>query len=159
MRRSRAVLLTVALIAIFVIAGSGIFWLFITPDADFWLPTNFYYQKVAGDWVSVNYSNNNTLDGTFAPINCKNNGALTATFEIIVVFSGAYFSTDTPLPYQQINDTTAKFAFTLNSYQEKSANIYFTIINSMSFTISLSLETNQTLLRVMNPQKSSDPWD
>jgi hypothetical protein len=158
-KRSHVVLMTVAIIATVTIAGSGIFWFLIIPDVDFWIPTSYTYQKVANDWVTFNHSNNNTFNGTFTPINCKNSGALPATFDIVVVFSGASFSTDTPWPYQQINDTAAKFAFTLNGFEEKSSKIYFTIIDSSAFTISISLTTSQGLLRIMNAQKSSTPWD
>jgi hypothetical protein len=157
--KRRKVLFSIALIAIVTLAGSGVFWFFMMPDVDLWLDPNCSYQKVAGDWVTVNFQNNNTSNGTFAPINCKNNGALTATFEIIVVFSGASFSTDTPLPYEQINSTAAKFAFTLGGYQEKNVPVYFTITNGTRFIISHTLDTNQSLLRVMNAQKSITPWD
>ena len=157
---SRKVLLVVVFISIIAIGGSGIFWLFIMPDVDFWLDTNYYYQKVANKWVTSNFQTNNPLNDTLLPINCKNNGAMPATFEITISFNGASFSSDTPLPYQLINSTAAKFAFTLDSYQEKNTNVYFTLTNTTDFTVTLSLETKQGLLRVMDAQKSPGiPWD
>lgn len=159
MKKNQAVLLGAALIAVIAVAGSGIFWLFIMSDVDFWLDPNCYYQKTAGDWGTFNYANNSCLNGTYIPINCKNNGALTATFVITIVFTDASFSTNTPSPYQPINNTAAKFSFTLNSHQEKNTNVYFTIENTTYFTVSLSLKTNQSLLRITNAQKSSEPWD
>jgi hypothetical protein len=159
-RVSRKVLLAVVFISIIAIGGSGIFWLFIMPDVDFWLDTNYYYQKVADKWVTANFQNNNTLTETLLPINCKNHGAMPATFEITITFKGASFSSETPMSYQQINSTSAKFAFTLNSYQEKNTNVYFTLTNATNFTVTLSLETNQSLLRVMDAQKNPGiPWD
>ena len=84
---------------------------------------------------------------------------LTATFKITIVFSGASFSTDTQLPYQEINTTAAKFDFTLNSGQEKNADVYFKITNNNNFTISISSETNQGLLRIVDARKfGSQPW-
>ena len=155
-KRRRAALLAVVFISIIVIGGSGIFWLFIMPDVDFWLDTNYYYQKVADKWVTSNFQTNKTLNDTLLPINCKNNGAMPATFEITITFNGASFSSNTPMPYQQINSTATKFAFTLNGYQEKNTNVYFTLTNTTRFTVTLSLETNQGLLRVMDAQKN--PW-
>jgi hypothetical protein len=119
LRRRRAALLAAVFILIIAFGGSGIFYLFVLPSVDYWLDTNYYYQKVDDRWVTRNFQNNNTLNETLLPINCKNHGAMPATFEITISFSGASFSSDTPLPYQQINSTAAKFAFTLNSYQEK----------------------------------------
>jgi len=159
-KRRRAALLAVVFISIIVISGSGIFWLFIMPDVDYWLDTSYYYQKVDGQWVTRNFHSKYTSLDTLLPINCKNHGAMPATFEITITFNGASFSSDTPMPYQQINSTSAKFAFTLNSYQEKNTNVYFTLTNTTRFTVTLSLETNQGLLRIMDAQKSPGlPWD
>ena len=135
------------------------FWLFVLPGVDYWLDTDYYYQKVDGQWVTRNFHSKYTALDTLLPINCKNHGAMPATFEITITFNGASFSENTSMPYQQINSTAAKFAFTLNSYQEKNTNVYFTLTNATDFTVTLSLETNQGLLRVMDAQKSSVPWD
>ena len=151
--------MAVVFISIIAIGGSGIFWLFIMPDVDYWLDTNYYYQKVNDQWVTRNFQNKHTILDTLLPINCKNNGAMVATFEITITFNGASFSENTSMPYQQINSTSAKFAFTLNAYQEKNTDVYFTLTNTTSFTVTLSFETNQGLLRVMDEQKSPGlPW-
>ena len=126
---------------------------------DYWLDTNYYYQKVDDKWVTRNFHSRYTALYTLLPINCKNHGAMPASFEITISFNGASISSDTPLPYQLINSTAAKFAFTLNSYQEKNTNVFFTLTNTTDFSVTLSLETNQTLLRVVDAQKSSIPWD
>ena len=47
MQKRHKVFWGVALIAIVAIAGSGIFWFFIEPAVDFWLDTEYLYQKVA----------------------------------------------------------------------------------------------------------------
>jgi hypothetical protein len=153
-KRRRTALFSVVIISVVVVAGSSVFWLIVTPDVDFWLDPNLTYQKVAGNWVTINSENSISLNGSFMSVNCRNSGALTANFEITIVFSGASFSTDTPMPYQQINSTAAKFAFTLIGYQQKNANVYFTITNSTRFIISISLQTSQSLFRILNAQKT-----
>jgi hypothetical protein len=155
-KRRRVALLAAVFISIIAIGGSGIFWLFIMPDVDYWLDTSYYYQKVDDQWVTRNLHSKYTALDTLLPINCKNNGAMPATFEITITFNGASFSSDTPMPYLQINSTAAKFSFILNGGQEKNTNVYFTLTNTTRFTVTLSLESNQGLLRVMDEQKS--PW-
>ena len=158
MNKRRKAILAVALVAI-VSAAAGIFWLLVFPVIDFWLDPSYYFLKEGEGWVTVNSINNASAPGTFTPINCKNNGLLPATFEITAVFSGAAFSNDTPMPYEKINETAAKFTFELGGNQEKKADVYFSILNETRFTISLSITSNQALLRVANAQKSSLPWD
>lgn len=155
-RISRKELLAVVFISIITIGGSGIFWLFIMPDVDYWLDTSIYYQKIDDKWVTRNFHSKYTVLDTMIPINCKNNGAMPATFEITITFNGASFSSNTSMPYQQINSTAAKFSYTLNGYQEKNTDVYFTLTNTTRFTVTLSLATNQGLLRVMDAQKN--PW-
>ena len=145
-------------ILIIAIGGSGIFWLFNMPDVDNWLNKNYYrYENIDNPCGNpCNYNNKYTVLDTLLPINFKNHGAIPATFEITIAFNGASFSSETPKPYQQINSTATKFAFTLNGGQEKNTNVYFTLTNTTRFTVTLSLETNQGLLRVMDAQKT--PW-
>ncbi len=158
MQKMHKVFLGVALIAIVAVAGSGIFWFFIEPAVDFWFDTGYLYQKVGNNWVTNDTINNNTLNGLILPFHCKNYGLLVATFKITVALSGASFLNDTQQLYQEINETVAKFDFSLKGGQEKTSNVYFDIKNN-SFTFSLSLETNQGLLRIVDAQKfGSQPW-
>jgi hypothetical protein len=154
----KRVFLAVALVAI-VLVAIGISWFLVLPTVDFWLDPNYYFLKDEESWVTINFQNNASAAGTRTPIICKNNGLLPATFEITVVFSGAAFSKDTPMPYQQINDTAAVFTFSVGGFQEKKADVYFSILNDTRFSISLSLASDQALLRVANAQRSSLPWD
>lgn len=121
MKRRRVALLVSAIILIAAVAGSSMFWLFIMPDVDYWVYTDYKYQKVADNWVTVNLENNASVNGCFIPVGCKNSGFMPATFEVTVTFNGGSFSTDTPMPYQQINGSAAKFAFTLGGHQEKTS--------------------------------------
>ncbi len=158
MKRRQATYLVAAIILIAAVAGSSIFWLFVMPDVDFWIVPNYEYQKVADNWVTTNYANNASASGCFIPIGCKNSGFMPATFVITAIFCGASFSTDTPMPYQQVSDTAAKFSFTLGGYQEKNVTVHFTITNSTRFNISLSLQTSQGLFRIADAQRGQ-PWD
>jgi uncharacterized membrane protein len=93
------------------------------------------------------------------PITCKNNGAMDGTFNLIITFTNASFLTTTPQPYQIINDTSAKFTFTLHEGEKQVTNVHFSIDNGTdSFTILLSLESNQNILRVENAQKGEIAW-
>ncbi len=157
MVKRRQVFVAITLIAIILVA-IGISFFSVFPVVDYWLDPYTYFQDEEG-WRTMNFHNNISAAGTFTPINCKNAGLLPATFEITIVFSGAIFSTDTPMPCQQINQTAAKFTFTVDGFQEKKIDVYFTILNETRFAISLSITSNQGLLRVANAQKSSVPWD
>ncbi len=157
MVKRRRVFLAVDLIAI-VLVAIGISFFLVFPVVDFWLDPYAFVKEGEG-WRTISVHDNISVAGTFTPINCKNTGLLPAAFEITIVFSGATFSKDTSMPYQQINQTAAKFTFTVDGFQEKKANVYFTILNVTRFAISLSITSNQALLRVANAQKSSVPWD
>ena len=148
-----------AVLVIIVLAAVGISWFLVLPTVDFWLDPNYYFLREEDGWVTVNWQSNASAAGTFTPINCKNTGLLPANFEITIAFSGAAFSKDTPMPYQQINETAARFTFAVGGFQEKKADVHFTILNDAQFSISLSITSDQALLRVANAQKSSLPWD
>ena len=78
-------------VALIVIAGRGIFWLFIDSIVDFWLDAGYLCQKVGYNWVTVDSINNSTFNGSVIPFHCKNYGLLTATIEITVALVVALF--------------------------------------------------------------------
>jgi hypothetical protein len=159
MQNRRKIFLGVALIAIITLAGGGIFWFFIEPAVDFGLDTGYLYQKVGNNWETIKSVNNSTVDGTMIPFYCKNYGLLPAAFDITVIFTGASISNQAQLQYHEINGSSAKFDFTLGGGQEKTVNVYFNITNNDNFVVSLTFETNQGLLRIMDAQKfGSEPW-
>lgn len=157
MNKHRRIVLVTAMVCT-IIVGSG-FWFLSVPTVDFWLDTDYYYKLSGGKWVTAKYHDSNSFAGTFMPVNCKNSGLFGANFEITVAFNGAAFSTETPLPYQQINETAAKFSYILGGLQEKRINVYFVIQNETSFVASLSISSSQESLEIANAQKSSIPWD
>jgi hypothetical protein len=159
MQKRNKLFLGAALIAVVVLAGSGLFWFFIEPAVDFWLDTGHLYQKVGNSWETVTSVNNSIFNNTIIPFYCKNYGLLPATFDITVVFTGASFSNQTQLQHQEINSSATKFDFTLGGGQEKTVNVYFNITSNDNFVVSLTFETNQGLLRIVDAQKfGSQPW-
>jgi len=147
MRNRRIVAVCLAAILL-----GAVFWLFVLPSVDYYLNPNCIYQKQGDSWATV-INNGGSSPGTVMQLTCKNNGLLWVTVEIVVTFSGANFSTDTPTPFERISDASAKFVFNLGSFEQKSANIYFNITDSESFTISLSLMNNPLFSRVVDPLK------
>lgn len=156
MDRSQKVLLSIILIAIVATASSSIFS--VTPIAYInpWMDTYYRYEKIDGSWVTHNSKTNDTMPFLFVPVNCKNNGATDATFNITIAFEGALFSTSTPTPYWQINNTAAKFEFALKVGEQQTIPVYFQIDEKSGyFHISLSLDTDQNNLFVEPVRKEN----
>lgn len=141
-----------------IAAGALSFWFVGMASIDYSLDHTCQYQKVGDQWVTKN-SQENSSNGIFMPITCKNNGAIDGTFDLIITFTNSSFLTTNSQPYQMINDTSAKFTFTLHGGEKQVTNVYFSIDKSTdSFTISLSLESNHSILRVENAQKGEIAW-
>ncbi|MGD6853005.1 MAG: hypothetical protein ACQCN6_13180 [Candidatus Bathyarchaeia archaeon] len=158
LKKNRKRVLSIVLAVTVLVAGCSVFWFVVMPNVDYWLDPNYRYQQFSDGWVTINHADNSTINGACMSINCKNNGVLPATFDVTIAFSGATFSTDTPQPYEQINGSAAKFTFTLNGFEQKSHNVYFTIANSSRLTASLSLQTNQILFKMMDVHGNTIPW-
>jgi hypothetical protein len=128
---NRKVLFAVGLIA--VIAGVSLIWFTVTPTINYWLDINQSYQATGDHWI---------------PVICTNSGILDGTFNLMVTFTNASFSTTTPQPYQQISSNAVKFTFTLHSSEQRTTNVHFIIDNNTDqFRISLSVESSQPFLR------------
>ena len=157
MNRKRKVLVGMVFAAVIAVVASGFLW--VPPTVDFRLNPDTYYQQVGDKWVTRDFHSKYTTYEPVIPVTCKNSGALSATFNITVSLSGASFLPNTALPYEQINGTTVKLVFTLGSFEEKTQEVHFLIGNSSGFTVSLTLEADQSPLRVVDAQKSSsEPW-
>ncbi len=162
--KKRTVLgLSVTIIAIIAIVLI-LFWQTQIGTIDYWLGNTLEYQKVDGQWETVNFTNNGTSPGINIPIYCRNDGFSTASFDLIISFTNAIYggSSDTPrtmIMWGKINDTAARYSFTVSPHQTQSINVSFAIDSStQSFSVSLSFESTQ-LLRVESAQKGSVPWD
>ncbi len=157
MKDIRKVLLGAFLI-LAIAAGALSFWFVGMAAIDYSLDHTCQYQKVGDQWITKNFQTNSS-NGIFMPVICKNNGAMDGTFDLIITFTNASFLRTTSQRYQIINDTSVKFTVTLRGGEKQVTNVDFSIDNDAdSFTILLSLERNQSMLRVENAQKGEIAW-
>ena len=76
-------------------------------------------------------------------INAENTGHLSGTFDLQIQFTKANISPKTSLPYQLLDNQTAKFTFTIQPDTQQSHQVWFTIdANATDFYISLSFQQN-----------------
>jgi hypothetical protein len=157
-KKPQKILLLSAILIAVITTSILLFWFEGVASIDYWLDNTYQYQKVGDQWIIKNFEANSS-NGIFIPINCKNNGAMDGTFDLFVTFTNASFLTATPQPNQILNDTSAKFTFTLHGGEKRTTEVYFSIENNTDkFTISLSLESKQSPLRIENAQKGEQPW-
>ena len=72
---------------------------------------------------------------------CRNGGGMDGDFNLVVKFTNATFSKQTPLPYTFVDDSTVKLKFVLHKGDSNQQTIYFDIANqTQSVLISVSLE-------------------
>jgi hypothetical protein len=160
--KKRKVLLVLALTTIITVAFA-LFWQWESGTIDYWLEDAMKYQIVDGRWETVNCSTGAISPGIFIPINCRNDGFTTASFDLIISFKNAIYkgSPDNPklmIDWEKINDTVAKYSYTLSPHATQSVNVYFQIENETdTFEVRLAFQSNQ-LLRVESAQKGSQPW-
>jgi len=135
-----------------------------TGTIDYWLDNTLDYQMVNGQWQTVNTATNSTSPGLQMPINARNDGISTASFDLIISFTNAFYGGSSAIPrimiaWDKINDTSANYSFNLSPHQTQSINVSFAIDNNMNeFRIGLSFESNQSLLAEPS-QKGSQPWE
>jgi hypothetical protein len=146
MDRRRKLLLAVALIT--VVAVSAVLVWLTEANIRYAFNVDYSYQKDGGRWVTVDSINDKQMNGTFVNIECKNHGYFEGSFNLIVTFTNAMFSTTTAKPYEQVNGTTAKFSYKLLAGESRDTDVYFTIDdNATGFLISLWFESSQIFLR------------
>jgi uncharacterized membrane protein len=77
----------------------------------------------------------------FLTMNCQNTGRLSGTFDLVIDFVNAHVSLKTSLPYQLIDNQTAKFTFVLQPGEKQSREVWFIINENVSdFYINLSFQ-------------------
>lgn len=115
------ILVLVAVSAVFVI-----FWQ-AEPTISYWL--------AAADTYPPNADNSLT-------INCQNTGSLTGTLDLVIQFTRANFSSaQNGQPFQQIDNQTVRFTYTLAPGQQQSTQVHFTINdNTIDFYVFLSFQ-------------------
>jgi len=80
----------------------------------------------------------------------KNGGGMDGDFFLIVTFTNATFSTQTQLPYTQVDNSTVKIKFVLHKGDAKEKTIYFTADQTCEVNIKLTLERT-SLIQFLKP--------
>jgi hypothetical protein len=145
MDRHRKIAIAIVLIGVIAISASLV-WL-TEADIRYGFNMDYEFQMKDGQWVTVNWIDNQQMNGTFVNIECGNRGYSSGSFSLIVTFTNATFSA-TAEPYEQINSTTAKISYTLAANEARSTNVYFTINDGVkSFLVSVWFESGQVFQR------------
>ncbi len=79
---------------------------------------------------------------------CKNGGGMDGDFYLTVKFINAAFSTQTNMPYTQVDESTVKVKFVLHKDDSSEKTLYFTTNQTDPVTIQLTLERT-TLLQFL----------
>ena len=82
----------------------------------------------------------------------KNGGGMDGDFYLIVTFTNATFSTQTALPYTQVDNSTVKAKFVLHKGDAKEKTIYFTTNQTCPVNIKLTLERT-SLIQFLKPNE------
>jgi len=117
------ILVLVAVSAVFVIVWEA------EPTISYWL--------AAADTYPPNADNSLT-------INCQNTGSLTGTFDLVIQFTRANFSSaQNSQPIHQIDNQTVRFTCTLAPGQQQATQVHFTVNdNTIDFYVFLSFQQN-----------------
>jgi hypothetical protein len=132
-------------IAIIAILSIGV-W-FSEASINYGFNLDYRYQKENGNWVTVNTMTGNKTSGLLVSVDCNNVGAMAGSFDIVVEFSGANISSQTPLPYTLMNNSTAKFPLSLSGGGNQAVDVYFTIDNATTnFDVTVNCQDGQLLM-------------
>jgi hypothetical protein len=161
MKRQRVLLIVVS--AALILVSIAFLWQWRSGTIDYWLEDTMKYQLVDGQWESVNYATNISAPGLLVPIHVRNDGLATASFDLMISFKNAIYngSSDNQtvmVAWEKINNTAARYYFTINPHRSQEINVYFQIENQTeSFIIGLTFQSHQ-LLQAESAQKGSQPW-
>jgi hypothetical protein len=76
---------------------------------------------------------------------CKNGGGMDGDFFLVVTFTNATFSTQTELPYSQVDNSTVKLKFVLHKSDSSQKTVYFSADELTGFSVKLTLERTSFL--------------
>jgi hypothetical protein len=131
LKKRRKLVAIVALALVAVIAVAGLVW---------FLRASVYYSFDALHTYPRGGDNHFT-------INCENTGYLEGSFSLNVHLVNASFSEKTTQPYQQLDNSIARFNYTLQPKEKQSTEVYFIIHdNATGFSVSLSSKQNNDFL-------------
>jgi hypothetical protein len=74
-------------------------------------------------------------------VHCRNGGGMDGDFNLVVKFTNATFSTQTQLPYTQVDSSTVKIKFVLHKGDSANKTLFFAANGSEPFSISVSLQS------------------
>jgi hypothetical protein len=125
-RKYIKIVVAVVLIVIVAVSAIGVIW-YSEASINFWFVSP--YTTVPGD---------NALT-----LNCENSGHLPGTFDLVLSFANARFSSKTSPPFQSIDNQTVKFTFTLQPGEKLNRQVWFNIDSTISdFYAYLSFQQN-----------------
>jgi len=123
-RRKLIAIVTLALVA--AIAVAGLVW-FVRASVFYSFDALHTYPR-GGD--------------NYFTINCENAGYLEGSFSLDVKLVNASFSEKTTQPYQQVDNSIARFDYTLQPKEKQNTQVYFLIHDNVT-GFSISLRNNQ----------------
>ena len=131
LKRRRKLIAIVALALVIVIAVSGLVW-FVRASIYYSFDGLYTYPREGDNYFTVNSQNTGYVQGSFS---------------LVIELTNASFSTKTIHPYQQLDNSKAKFDYTLQPKEKQYTDVYFTIHdNATSFSISLSYQSSGDFL-------------
>jgi hypothetical protein len=105
-----------------------------------------YTEASVDYWMTEKESFSDGLNSV--TINCKNGGQMDGDFYLVVTFVNASFSESTGQPYYIVDNSTAKFYYTLHPDESRSKIVKFEIDESVdSFSIHLSIEPKSWIMK------------
>lgn len=146
MNKNQKILLVGVLIGLVALSSAGL-WFF---GADIRYARGIaVYEKEGDQWITR--YNDEPFNGAFTTVHCVNMGLWEGAFSLVLTFTNAKVSPETPQPYQQVSGTVVKLSYTLQKDEEQDTVVYFTIgENVTSFSIKLELEPAQLFIRSIN---------
>ncbi len=73
-------------------------------------------------------------------IYCRNGGGMDGDFYLVLKFTNATFSTQTQMPYIQVDNSTVKVKFILHRGDSLEKDIFFVADGTNDFSVGMSLE-------------------
>ena len=146
--RTKKTVFSVSIIVIVLASTGAGLWLSESASSiNYAFNYDFYYQKEDNNWFTVNWVSNNRTEGTLLSVECYNTGLMDGTFDIVIEFTNATFSTQTHQPYSQLSTSTVKFPLTLKSGEHQAVDVYFKINNDVTdFNVKVLFESSQLFI-------------
>jgi hypothetical protein len=131
LRKRRKLILIVTLVLTVAIVVAGFVW-FLRADIYYSFDAVQAYPRVGDNYFTVN---------------CVNTGYVAGSFSLDVKLYGAVFSSNTSQPYTLLDNSDARFDYTLQPGERQSTQVFFQISDNVTdFNIQLQHEQNNDFL-------------